>query len=331
MKLNDRIDLLVRLGEHMHSGDEGWAEARKRASYQNAWFLPEFVDRASSSIATEWLNRAELESAAVRYGLNEEPIRPMTVGVVMAGNIPMVGFHDFLCVFLSGHLQKLKPSSKDDVLIPYLVKVLSEWSPEVNDRVGFGDMLKGCDAYIATGSNNTARYFEQYFARFPHIIRRNRTSVAVLEGTETKEELDLLADDIQLYFGLGCRNVTKILVPENYDFVPLLGSLKKYGYLMELHKYKNNIDYALALHIINNKFYMTNGEIVLSENPSPFSPIGQLNYESYLDRNEAIARIDPENLQCLVGKGGVPFGSAQRPGFTDFADGVDTLAFLKGL
>ena len=331
MKLNDRIDLLVRLGDHMKSEELSWVEARERACYQNAWFLPEFVERAVASVAAAYLNRADLETAAARYGLVDPTGNTKTVGVVMAGNIPMVGFHDLLCTFLSGHRQKVKLSSKDDVLIPYLVRLLTEWEPAVSDLISFAEQLRGCDAYIATGSNNTARYFEQYFARFPHIIRKNRTSVAILEGNESREELDLLADDVQLYFGLGCRNVTKVLVPENYDFVPLLEALRKYGYLMESHKYKNNIDYNLALHIINNKFYMTNGEIVLSENPSPFSPIGQLNYSFYTDKDEALRSIDRDTLQCVVGKGHVPFGHAQRPALTDFADGVDTLAFLSGL
>jgi len=331
MKLNDRIDLLVRLGDHMSSDEMSWAEARERASYQNAWFLPEFVERATTSAAAAYLDRTALESASRQYDLTDRPAGMLTVGVVMAGNIPMVGFHDLLCTFLSGHRQKVKLSTKDDVLIPYLVRLLTEWEPAVADRISFGEQLKGCDAYIATGSNNTARYFEQYFARFPHIIRKNRTSVAILEGNETREELDRLADDIQLYFGLGCRNVTKVLVPENYDFVPLLEALRKYGYLMESHKYKNNVDYNLALHIINNKFYMTNGEIVLSENPSPFSPIGQLNYSFYTDRETAVQSLETDTLQCLVGKGHVPFGHAQRPALTDYADGVDTMAFLSGL
>ena len=236
-----------------------------------------------------------------------------------------------LCTFLSGHRQLIKSSSRDDVLIPHLVGVLAGWEAEVSELIGFRDQLKGCDAYIATGSDNTARYFEKYFARFPHIIRRNRTSVAILDGSETKDELSALADDIQTYFGLGCRNVTQVFVPMNYDFAPLLDALKRYDHLMGSHKYKNNIDYNLALHILNNRYYMTNGEIVLVEDPSPFSPIGQLHYQYYSDPNEVKARIDPNHLQCLVGKGGLPFGQAQRPGLRDFADGVDTLDFLLKL
>lgn len=331
MKLQQRVDLLVRLGDYISSDKPAWVEAKELASYRNGWFLPEFVDRAASAIADNLLDRTELEKACLDLAIPEERTLPRTVGIVMAGNIPMVGFHDMLCAWLSGHRQLIKTSSKDDVLIPHLVDVLKAWEPEVGNWIGFREQLKGCDAYIATGSNNTARYFEKYFARFPHIIRKNRTSIAILDGTETREELAALADDIQTYFGLGCRNVTQVFVPEKYDFAPLVDALKRYGHLMDSHKYKNNVDYNLALHILNNKYYMSSGEIILVEDASPFSPIGQLNYQFYRTRQEALDRIEPETLQCLVGKGGLTFGQAQRPGLRDYADGVDTLAFLQGL
>jgi len=331
MKLQQRIDLLVQLGDHMRSGEPAWMEAKELASYRNGWFLPEFVDRAASAVADNLLDRSELERAALDLNIPDERALPLTVGIVMAGNIPMVGFHDLLCAWLSGHRQIIKTSTRDNVLIPHLVDMMKAWEPEVGDWIESREQLKGCDAYIATGSNNTARYFEKYFARFPHIIRRNRTSIAILDGTETGEELAALADDIQTYFGLGCRNVTQVFVPENYDFIPLVDALKRYGHLMDSHKYKNNVDYNLALHILNNKFYMSSGEIILVEDASPFSPIGQLNYQFYKTRQEALDGIDPEILQCLVGKGALPFGQAQRPGLRDYADGVDTLAFLQGL
>lgn len=331
MKLQQRIDLLDRLGTYMKSDEPAWIEARELASYRNGWFLPEFVDKAISAIADNLLDRQALETVGSELRIPDHPPLTRTVGIVMAGNIPMVGFHDMLCTFLSGHRALIKTSSKDDVLIPHLAQVLAAWDPKAGDLIGFQEQLKGCDAYIATGSNNTARYFEKYFARFPHIIRRNRTSVAVLDGQETASDLSLLADDIQTYFGLGCRNVTQVFVPENYDFTALLEALKRYGHLMDSHKYKNNIDYNLALHILNNRFYMTNGEIVLVEDASPFSPIGQLHYQYYKDPADLKERIDPATLQCLVGKGGLPFGQAQRPGLRDYADGVDTLEFLLGL
>src|SRR5688500_7924937 len=167
----------------------------------------------------------------------------------------------------------IKASSKDDVLIKHLVKKLSEWNKHVESLISFTPMLKGSDAYIATGSNNSGRYFDYYFKKYPHIIRRNRTSVAVLTGQETADELKSLADDVHLYFGLGCRNVTKLYVPVAYDFVPLLDAFRKYGYFIDHHKYKNNFDYYLAISLLNNQYYMTNGSVLLVENKAFFSPI----------------------------------------------------------
>ncbi len=194
------------------------------------------------------------------------------------------------------------------------------------------EMLKACDAYIATGSNNSSRYFEYYFSRYPHIIRKNRTSVSVLTGNETAAELEGLADDVYLYFGLGCRNVTKIYVPEQYDFVPLLEAFRKYTWMADHHKYKNNYDYNLAIHLLNKNYYMTNGSILLMEDPSLFSPISQLNYEFYGPNEDPAAKLagNPD-LQCLVGKGGISFGLSQQPSLNDYADGVDSLSFLSGL
>ncbi|HYM94807.1 MAG TPA: acyl-CoA reductase, partial [Chitinophagaceae bacterium] len=193
-------------------------------------------------------------------------------------------------------------------------------------------MLKGCDAYIATGSNNTSRYFEYYFGKYPHIIRHNRTTVAILTGNETNEDLEKLADDVCLYFGLGCRNVTKIYVPKGYDFIPLLKAFKKYNHLTDHHKYKNNYDYNLTLQILNKKFYMTNDSILLVEGASLFSPISQLNYEYYTDKKAlALSLKNHPDLQCIVGEGQVSFGQAQCPLVSDFADGVDTLRFLTTL
>lgn len=257
----------------------------------------------------------------------------------MAGNIPLVGFHDLLCVFISGHKAIIKPSSKDETLIKHLVQKLREWSAgtpsensEIDDLVFFQDMLKACDAYIATGSNNSARYFEYYFSKYPNIIRRNRTSVAVINGSETPEDLEKLADDVHLYFGMGCRNVTKIFVPGNYDFIPMLTAFRKYDYFKDHHKYKNNYDYYLALHILNGKFYMANESIILVENPSIFSPISQLNYEFYQDIDIVNGHIKSlQDLQCAVGHGYLPFGQAQLPSLTDYADGIDTMKFLTSL
>lgn len=355
MKLARKIALLQELNEYLGNDAPAWQAAKAEATRMNAWFLPAFIDMALASIREAFLppvgslpsasggsspgvqgaGRQSVPGAGFyddwikRYNLPEKQEHPLTVGLTMAGNIPLVGFHDMLCIFLSGHRQRIKPSSKDDALIRHIVEWMHAKEPESREWISLSEMLKGCDAYIATGSDNSARYFEYYFAKYPHIIRRNRTSVAILDGTETPGELSALADDIQLYFGLGCRNVTQLHVPEGYDFVPLLEALKRYDFFLEHHKYKHNFDYYLTIQIMNNQFYMTNGSVVLVENPSPFSPIGQVHYQFYRDQDSL--SVDPAQIQCIVGHGHTPFGEAQRPSLDDFADGVDTMEFLAGL
>jgi hypothetical protein len=293
----------------------------------NPWFTSEFIDISAGNIAEHFLDKQKLKNWTTSYKI--ETVTPKKIGIVMAGNIPLVGFHDFLCVFISGHKAIIKASSKDEVLIKHLAQKLTEWDKEINEMIVFQEMLKDCDAYIATGSNNSARYFEYYFKKYPHIIRRNRTSVAILDGNETTTELEKLADDVHLYFGMGCRNVTKIFVPKDYDFIPLLTAFKKYDHFKDHHKYKNNYDYNLALHILNGKFYMANESIILLENPPIFSPISQLNYEFYTDKNTVEESLrSMEDLQCTVGHGHIPFGQAQLPSLTDYADGIDTINFL---
>lgn len=332
MKLQHRVDLLIELGRYILSENEEWKQAKHVAGIKNGWFVPEFVDRSVQQIADSYLTKEALEHWIAKYNLPAENKNPKTTGLVMAGNIPLVGFHDFLAVFISGHKMIIKPSSKDEVLIKHLTGKLAEWNAEVSQIVSFSELLKGCDAYIATGSNNSSRYFDYYFGKYPNIIRRNRTSVAILNGAETAAELEQLADDVYLYFGLGCRNVTKIYVPEEYDFVPLLSAFKKYNYLSDHHKYKNNYDYNLALHLLNKKFYMSNESILLVEEKSFFSPISQLNYEHYADEKKLAASLKGnEDLQCIVGSSYIPFGSAQSPSIDDFADGVDTMKFLVAL
>lgn len=332
MNLQHRVDLLIELGRYILSENEEWKQAKHVAGIKNGWFVPEFVDRAVDQVAHSYLSKEALGQWITDYSLPAENKNPKTIGLVMAGNIPLVGLNDFLAVFVSGHKMRIKPSSKDEVLIKHLTTKLVEWDAEVNEIVSFSELLKGCDAYIATGSNNTSRYFDYYFGKYPNIIRRNRTSVAILNGAETAAELGQLADDVYLYFGLGCRNVTKIYVPEEYDFVPLLSAFKKYNYLADHHKYKNNYDYNLALHLLNKKFYMSNESLLLVEEKSFFSPISQLNYEHYTDEKTLAASLKGnEDLQCIVGSNYIPFGSAQSPSISDFADGVDTMKFLTSL
>jgi hypothetical protein len=336
MNLEHRIHLLVELGNYCLSADPGWQEAKRRAHAENGWFIPEFIEEAVQQIAREYLQKDKLTRWARQYELPSERQTPKNVGLIMAGNIPLVGFHDFLSLFISGHRQTIKPSSRDEALIRRLIGQLQHFDPEVASYVGFAERLNGCDAYIATGSNNSARYFDYYFARYPHIIRRNRTSVAILTGRETTEELEGLARDVYQYFGLGCRNVTKLYVPEKYDFVPLLEAFRTYNYLGDYAKYKHNYDYQLTILLLNKKYYMTNGTILLVENSSFFTPISVLNYEYYSPESLSTPPLPPllaanTEVQCLVGEGGIPFGKAQAPALDDYADGVDTLQFLRDL
>ncbi len=330
MNLDERIDLMVELGKYLISEKKDWKAVTQIAFEKNGWFTPEFISLSVNNIAKEFLQKDMLQHWAKTYYLDDN-ITPKNVGIVMAGNIPLVGFHDFLSVFITGHKQTIKLSSKDEVLLKHIVDTLLRWEPSLNDFISFSDILKGCDAYIATGSNNTSRYFEYYFGRFPNIIRRNRTSIAILNGNETAEQLNSLANDVNVYFGLGCRNVTKIYIPQGYDFVPLLNAFKKYSHFSDHTKYRNNLDYNLALLIMNNVYYMTNESILLVENEQLFSPISQLNYSFYADIIEVSQTLENnKNLQCFVGTN-IPFGQAQQPSLFSYADGVDTMQFLLSL
>ncbi len=331
MNLQNRIQLLQRLGEYLSDNGKDWEVVKKRAAVQNGWFIPEFIELAVKNITGEFLQKEKLEHWAAYYHLDDN-VGGKNIGIVMAGNIPLVGFHDFLSVFISGHRQTIKLSSKDDILLKHLAEKLTEWEPALTEHISFADMLKGCDAYIATGSNNSARYFEQYFSKYPNIIRRNRTSVAVLSGNETEEELGSLSDDIHQYFGLGCRNVTRILVPEGYDFVPLLKAFDRYKYFADHHKFKNNFDYQFSLLLMNNIYYMTNGTSLLVESDDNFTAISRINYSFYKDTGSIVEELKKnDDIQCISGKNHIPFGQAQRPQLMDYADGVDTMQFLLSL
>ncbi len=331
MKLQNRIDLLLQLSKYLEENGSAWQAVKAKATLHNPWFIPGFIDSAVNNICASFLQKEKMEKWAAHYHLDDN-VGGKNIGLVMAGNIPLVGFHDFLCVFISGHRQTIKLSSKDDILLKHLVQKLYQWDSIVTNEISFAEMLKGCDAYIATGSNNSARYFEQYFSKYPNIIRRNRTAVGVLTGNETEEELNRLSDDVHIYFGLGCRNITQLYVPPGYDFVPLLKTFDNYKYFSDHYKYRNNYDYQLSVALMNNRYYMTNGSTLLIENDGIFSPISQLNYCYYEDPEMAVKTLseNPE-IQCIVGPGGIAFGQAQRPSLLDYADGLDTMQFLLTL
>ncbi|HET9058000.1 MAG TPA: acyl-CoA reductase [Chitinophagaceae bacterium] len=331
MNLQQRINLLTDIGQYILSKNPLWIEAKENASYHNGWFTPEFTDLAVKNIASKFLQADKLEKWIAHYHLDDN-VKSQKIGVVMAGNIPLVGFHDFLCCFICGHKQVIKLSTKDEVLLKHLVEKMTEINEEIAELIKIAPQLKGCDAYIATGSDNSARYFEYYFSKYPAIIRKNRTSVAILDGSETPRDLENLADDIHQYFGLGCRNVTKIFVPEKYDFVPFLEAMKKYHYFVDHHKYRNNYDYHLTIYIMNNLYYMTNDSIVLLENKNVFSPIGTLHYEFYADKEHLHNTLaGNQHIQAIVGKEFNSFGQSQQPDLMDYADGIDTIQFLLSI
>ena len=331
MNLNERITLMVKLGEYLKEESAALKAVKEKASQKNRWFTPAFIDFSFQQISTHYLDKNKLEDWIEHYHIDDN-IQPQKVGVIMAGNIPLVGFHDFLCVFITGHYQFIKLSEKDDILLKHLIEKMIEWRQEVSKLVNISQLLKDCDAYIATGSNNSARYFHYYFGKLPSIIRKNKTSVAVITGNETVEDLNNLAEDVFIYFGLGCRNVTKIIVPQQYNFEKMLEVFKKYDYFSDITSYRNNYDYNLALLIMNNKFYMSTPAIILSENENDFSPVSVLHYSYYQDKKELgpILKVD-ENIQCIVGADYIPFGKAQEPGLFDYADGIDTIQFLLSL
>jgi hypothetical protein len=339
LTLSERIDLLVELGYYIKAGSPELDQAIRQAYLENKWFTEENTRKALNAIAEAFLDKEKLQAWAARYPIATAMHPAKTVALVMAGNIPLVGFHDWLCVFVAGHRAQVKLSDKDKRLLPHLVGKLGEWAHEAWEYTEFlpeGAHLKSFDAVIATGSNNSARYFEQYFKNKPHIIRRNRNGVAVLTGYETPAELFALGQDIFSYFGLGCRNVSKLYVPHGYRFDGLLEALHEYRDIVNHDKYKNNFDYNLTLIILNNMAYQNNGCLLLREDPSLQSRIASVHYEYYDDLADldALLAARRDEIQCAVGNvqlnglPTLPFGHSQTPGLDDYADGVDTMAFL---
>jgi hypothetical protein len=304
----------------------------ENSKHYNPWFTKENVEYALK----EWaliLNEKYLEEWLQPYQILDNK-SSVTIGIVMAGNIPMVGFHDYLCVLISGNKLQAKLSSDDHKLMPILHEILGMISNELYESVEFtNQQLKGFDAIIATGSNNTSRYFEYYFGTYPNIIRRNRNGVAILSGNESEEDLKALADDFFRYFGLGCRNVSKIFVPPNYLFKPLFQALESYQDLQYHSKYFNNYEYQKANYLVNKTMHRDNGFCLFKEDQTYASPIGVIYYEEYEDIQLLSQRLDKEKtqIQCIVGPNDLPFGSSQKPGLNDYADGVDTLKFIKSL
>lgn len=354
MNISQRIEAFVSLGQFLEQfktsetsqtnhplNKQFYSEFNhliENAYLENAWFTPAHVRNSIQGICS-FLDRKKLKEWTNQYPISEENTNKR-IAVIMAGNIPMVGFHDMLSVLISGHQFIGKLSSKDNRLLDFITRVLTEINSDFKTLISFkNERLNGnqdFDAIIATGSNNSARYFEAYFSKYPHIIRRNRNSVALINGNETKEELYNLGLDVFLYFGLGCRNVSKLYIPEGYDITKVLDTWQDYAASADHNKYANNYDYQRSLLLMNKVKHYDNGFLLLKEDYSISSPIAVLHYEQYrsLEQVKNHLKENSENIQCIVGQEGedsIPFGKAQEPELNDYADNVDTMAFLSQL
>lgn len=335
MTPTDRVSAFTTLGEALRNmAEDEFKVLAQKASAENGWFTERSVQMALQGVQI-LLQGPQLKSWAASY---PEVHSPKTVGVAMAGNIPLVGFHDFLSVLVAGHRLRYKPSSKDTVLLDFIRKRLIEIEPRFGELVEVTERLNGVDAVIATGSDNTSRYFEYYFRNVPHIIRRNRVSCAVIEGDEPADEIEKLGTDIFSYYGLGCRNVSTVFVPRDYDLTYFLDGLKGFDHVLDNHKYENNYTYQKSLLMLNQEKFLDNGFLLLRANNRLISPVGVLHYALYADLAALKSEVSScrEQLQVIVSanrwfEGSIPFGKAQFPGLTDYADGLDTMKFLTGL
>ncbi len=339
MDLASRILTFSQLGDMLRklsAKENNIASLVETAKVRNGWFTEENIRYALKHWG-KLLTKENLEQWTAPYGLEDSPT-PKKVAIVMAGNIPLVGFHDFLSVLISGHHAVIKLSSNDTVLLPFLSEKLIEINPSFKERISFSEeKLPHFDAVIATGSNNTARYFEYYFGKHPNIIRKNRNGVAVLTGTESKEDLHALANDIFRYFGLGCRNVSKIYLPASYDFDPFFNAMFTWKQVIDHHKYMNNYDYNKAVYLMSDIPLLDNEFMLLKEDTDFASPISVVHYEYYdsIETLEQELQNQQQEIQCIVGHleghDPIPLGESQLPQLNQYADGIDTLGFLQSL
>jgi hypothetical protein len=347
MELKERIKafekLGVFLGEHsvgVWSGSktehEVFVKLIEQVKNHNAWFTPENVSMALESIAAS-LQPANLQAWIQPYQESlAKPAAGKKVLVIMAGNIPLVGFHDFLCVLVSGNRFQGKVSSDDHLLLPFLAALLLQFEPRFKDAIEFTEgLVKDMQAVIATGSTNSSRYFDYYFGKYPHIIRKNRHSVAILDGHEKPEDMAALGKDIFQYYGLGCRNVSKLFVPSGYQFGPFFEGIFGFAEVLKSNKYVNNYEYNKTIYLLNSEKLLDNNFLLLREDIALSSPIGVLFFEYYQDKPGLKSRLhmDQPYIQCIVSKdgsftGSLPFGQTQTPMLWDYADGVDTMRFL---
>lgn len=328
---------IIALGKKIEAIEDNQLNDWQHKVYaNNPWFTPENIKLALAGW-TSMLTEKAIQDWLSCYKI-EIPVVQKTIGVVMAGNIPFAGFHDMLCVLASGHKLKAKKSSQDLVFPEWILSLISEIDSDVASRVEWVEKIEEVDAVIATGSGNTARYFKYYFSKWPHIIRNNRTSVAVLTGNESDEELRLLGKDVFTYFGLGCRNVSKIYLPEGASVEPVLRVFEEFYTIKSHNKYANNYDYNRSVYLLNQVPIFDNLVVLMKQDHQLASPLGVLFYDFYTNVNQLQMHLETEreNIQCIVARqdtidGAVPFGQAQCPSMLDYADGVDTMEFLLSL
>jgi hypothetical protein len=339
MNIQERIDAFAELGEILRNSlsakegrkTTGLTELINTQHIVNPWFTPENVTASIKAIADE-LTPGNLFKWTAGYPHLEIESKPVTAGIIMAGNIPLAGFHDFLSVLISGNHLIAKTSSKDSALIVKLGEILCSIEPGFRERIKFTDgQLKNFDVVIATGSNNSSRYFEHYFGRYPNIIRKNRNSIAIIEGNETEAELANLGSDIFLYFGLGCRSVSKIFIPAGYDLKSLANKWVAFATVINHSKYANNYDFSKAVCLVNRENFIDSGYLLLKEERGLSSPVAVLYFEYYSSVSDLQhgTESQKEKIQCIVGHSHVPFGNAQSPHLWDYADRIDTLEFLS--
>ncbi|MES2110389.1 MAG: acyl-CoA reductase [Bacteroidota bacterium] len=329
------IEIFSQLGARLSQPDETLSQLINTDHIYNPWFTPENVLQSVQAIGG-MLNKADLTEWLNKYNIdNTKPVKK--VGLILAGNIPLVGFHDVLCVLVTGNFALIKASSQDARLIKHILQMLTDIEPAFADQYSFVERLENFDAVIATGSNNSSRYFDYYFGKVPNIIRKNRNSVAVLTGDETEGQLFNLGHDIFDYFGLGCRNVSKLLVPKGYRFDFFFESIESFNPIINHNKYNNNYGYNRSVYLVGSQQHLDNNFLLLMENPSLSSPLSVLFYEFYedLESVQEVLKGQSENIQCVVsstplniGNQVVDFGQSQHPALWDYADNVDTMAFL---
>ena len=337
MIIEDRIKAFEKLGDFLldfcnenPNSNHPLETIIKSSSYFNGWFTSSNIRSSISAICIN-LCSTKLSSWLSSYSIPVEAKK--NVSIIMAGNIPLVGFNDFLCVLMSGHRAIIKLSSKDNRLFLPIIEELIIIEPRFEDDIKLVDQVENFDAVIATGNNESFKYFEYYFKDYPTLLRKSRTSVAILTGEESLDERKALANDIFLYYGLGCRNVTKLYIPKNYDLNLLFEVFFEYQDVVLNNKYANNYDYYKAIYMMGNQNILENGFIILKEDKALHSPVAVLNYEYYDEKESLVLQLEElkEDIQCIVGMDFIPFGKAQQPNLEDYADGVDTLRFLEAI